>query len=65
MLKRVEIMVDADLLQEVIHRYHLADAREAVHLAFKALLDKTDGEESEDDEYDEFSDLSAWQLRPK
>ena len=62
MLKRVDIMVDDDLLQEVIRRYHLADAREAVHLALKALLDE-DGGKSEEEEYDEFSDLSAWELR--
>jgi Arc/MetJ family transcription regulator len=62
MLKRVDIMVDGDLLDEVIERYHLADAREAVHLALKALLDEKDGAEPAE-EYDEFSDLSAWQRR--
>ena len=62
MLKRVEILVDNDLLQAVIRRYHLADAREAVHLALKALLDEVDGggDGSEEEEYDEFSDPSAW-----
>ncbi|BBX98251.1 type II toxin-antitoxin system VapB family antitoxin [Mycobacterium lacus] len=63
MLKRVDIMVDDDLLQEVIRRYHLADAREAVHLALRALLDDAGAAEPEDHEYDEFSDLSAWQPR--
>jgi Arc/MetJ family transcription regulator len=64
MLKRVEILVDDDLLQEVIRRHHLADAREAVHMALKALLDGDGAEhQPEDDEYDEFSDPSAWQLR--
>ncbi|QLL08285.1 type II toxin-antitoxin system VapB family antitoxin [Mycobacterium vicinigordonae] len=66
MLKRVEILVEDSLLQQVIGKYHLADAREAVFLALKALLDETDQPEHEpkDDEYDEFSDLSAWRLQP-
>ena len=65
MLKKLEIEIDDDLVQEVIHRYHLADVREAVHLALRALLGE-DGEadaEQQDDEYDEFSDLSAWEPR--
>jgi Arc/MetJ family transcription regulator len=62
MLKKVEIEIDDDLVQEAIHRYHLAGAREAVHLALRTLLDK-DGDGEQDDEYDEFSDLSAWQRR--
>jgi len=64
MKKKVEIEIDDDLVQEVIHRYHLADAREAVHLALRTLLveaDNADGEHHED-EYDEFSDPSAWLL---
>jgi len=61
MLKRVEILVDNDLLQAVIRRYHLADAREAVHLALRSLLDADGAEKgSEEEEYDEFSDPSAW-----
>lgn len=62
MLKKVEIEVDDDLVQEAIRRYRLLGTREAVHLALRTLLGKTDGEdcESQDDEYDEFSDLSAW-----
>ncbi|GAB7141883.1 type II toxin-antitoxin system VapB family antitoxin [Mycobacterium riyadhense] len=65
MLKRVEILVDDDLVQEVIRRYHLADAREAIHLALRTLLGEADDGEHDphDDEYDEFSDPSAWQLR--
>jgi Arc/MetJ family transcription regulator len=62
MFKKVEIVIDDDLIQEAIRRYHLADAREAVLLALRTLLGK-DGAAGEqlDDEYDEFSDLSAWQ----
>ena len=30
MLKKVEIEIDDDLVQEAIRRYHLADMREAV-----------------------------------
>jgi Arc/MetJ family transcription regulator len=62
MLKRVEILIDYDLVQEVIRRYHLADVREAVNLALRALIDEADNAEpdSHDDDCDEFSDLSAW-----
>jgi Arc/MetJ family transcription regulator len=60
MLKKVEIEIDDDLVQEAIRRFRVADAREAVHLALRTLLgDNADGEQ--DDEYDEFSDLSAWE----
>jgi Arc/MetJ family transcription regulator len=64
MKKKVEIEVDDDLVQEAIHRYHLADAREAVHLALRTLLNEADnsGRQPHEDEYDEFSDPSAWQL---
>ena len=58
MLKKVEILIDDDLVQEAIRRYHQADAREAVHLALRVLLSKDD---EADDEYDEFSDPRAWQ----
>jgi Arc/MetJ family transcription regulator len=63
MLKTVEIEIDDDLVQEVIRRYHLADAREAVHLALRTLVGETDDPagEQHDDDYDEFSDPSAWE----
>lgn len=62
MLKRVEILVDDDLVQEIIRRYHLADVREAVNLALRALIDEADNAEPDahDEDCDEFSDLSAW-----
>jgi Arc/MetJ family transcription regulator len=64
MFKKVEIEIDDDLVQEAIRRYHLADMREAVHLALRTLLDDTtDANGEQDDIYDEFSDLSAWQTR--
>lgn len=65
MWKKVEIEVDNDLVQEVVSRYRLADAREAVHLALRALLGETHHVAGQlpEDEYDEFSDLSAWQPR--
>jgi Arc/MetJ family transcription regulator len=62
MLKKVEIEIDDDLVQEAIRRYKLAGAREAVHLALRTLLGENAGDEH-DDEYDEFSDLSAWEPR--
>jgi Arc/MetJ family transcription regulator len=58
MRKKVEIEIDTDLVDEAIRRFHLADAREAVHLALRTLLGEAT---EEDDEYDEFSDLGAWQ----
>jgi Arc/MetJ family transcription regulator len=62
MLKKVEIEVDDDLVQEAIRRYKLAGPREAVHLALRTLLSEHAGD-GRDDEYDEFSDLSAWEPR--
>jgi Arc/MetJ family transcription regulator len=61
MKKRVEIEIDDELVQEAIRRFHLADAREAVHLALRTLLGEAGTEDAQGDEYDEFSDLSAWQ----
>ena len=62
MKKVVVIEIDDDLVQEAVHRYCLADAREAVHLALRTLLQADGaGDGQQDDEYDEFSDLSAWQ----
>ncbi|MGH3967704.1 MAG: type II toxin-antitoxin system VapB family antitoxin [Mycobacterium sp.] len=61
MKKRVEIDVDDDLVQEAIRRFHLADTREAVHLALRTLLGESGADDEQDDEYDEFSDLDAWQ----
>jgi Arc/MetJ family transcription regulator len=63
MKKRVEIEIDDELVQEAIRRFHLADAREAVHLALRTLLGEAGAEDAQGDEYDEFSDLSAWQPR--
>ncbi|ORW29150.1 hypothetical protein AWB91_24270 [Mycobacterium paraense] len=63
MKKRVEIEIDDDLVQEVIRRFHVADTREAVHLALRTLVGEADATDDQGDEYDEFSDLSAWQLR--
>jgi Arc/MetJ family transcription regulator len=60
MLKKVEMEIDDDLVQEAIRRYHLADAREVVHLALRTLLD-SDAAGDQEGIYDEFSDLSAWE----
>jgi Arc/MetJ family transcription regulator len=64
MLKSFEVLIEESLVRGVINKYHLADAREAVHLALKALLDDAAEEEHEpgDEDYDEFTDLSAWRL---
>jgi Arc/MetJ family transcription regulator len=61
---KVEIEIDAGLVQEAIRRYHLADTREAVNLALRTLLlgEPTGSEAGQpEDEYDEFSDPNAWQ----
>ncbi|KLO33030.1 type II toxin-antitoxin system VapB family antitoxin [Mycobacterium haemophilum] len=65
MLKKVEIEVDDDLVQEVIRRYGLYGRREAVHLALKALLGEGGAGDltEQDQEYDEFSDPDAWRPR--
>lgn len=63
MKKRVEIEIDDDLVQEAIRRFHLADTREAVHLALRTLLGAAGAGGEQGDEYDEFSDLNAWQPR--
>ncbi len=63
MKKLVEVEIDTDLVEEAIRRFHLADMREAVHLALRTLLGEAGAEGTEDDEYDEFSDLRAWEPR--
>ncbi|ABL03369.1 type II toxin-antitoxin system VapB family antitoxin [Mycobacterium ulcerans] len=60
MLKKVEIEIDDDLVQEAIRRYRLAGPREVVHLALRTLLAEAGEKGGGDDEYDEFSDLSVW-----
>ena len=62
MKKKVEIELDIDLVDEAIRRFHLLDAREAVNLALRTLLNEGDSVE-QDDAYDEFSDLGAWEPR--
>jgi Arc/MetJ family transcription regulator len=61
--RKVEIEIDEELVDEVIHRYHLHGAREAVNLALRSLVhgSHTPGS-SLDEEFDEFSNLDA--LRP-
>ncbi|AYE94292.1 antitoxin VapB [Mycobacterium paragordonae] len=64
MLKRIEVLLDMDLVDEIIRRYHVAGAREAVNLAMRTMLDEADNADpnSHAEDYDEFSDLSAWSL---
>lgn len=40
MRKRMEIEVDLCLVDDAIRRFHLADAREAVSLALRTLLER-------------------------
>ncbi|WP_084260174.1 type II toxin-antitoxin system VapB family antitoxin, partial [Mycobacterium avium] len=39
MKKTVEIEVDVNMIDDAIRRFHLADAREAVNLALRTLID--------------------------
>lgn len=48
--KNVEIEIDTDLVDDAIHRFHLANAPEAVNLALRTLLHGTDPRD-----HDEFS----------
>jgi Arc/MetJ family transcription regulator len=61
MIKKVEIEVDDDLVQEVIDRYHVLDTRGAIELALRSILGLAGpGNVGDlDEEYDEFSDLEA------
>ncbi|MDI3314583.1 MAG: type II toxin-antitoxin system VapB family antitoxin [Mycobacterium sp.] len=62
--RKVEIEIDEELVDEVIRRYHLHGAREAVNLALRSLVHGSDASGSPlDEEVDEFSTLEA--LRPK
>ncbi|MBS4728743.1 type II toxin-antitoxin system VapB family antitoxin [Mycobacterium sp. SM1] len=62
--RKVEIEIDEELVDEVIRRYHLHGAREAVNLALRSLVHGPDTPGSSlDEEVDEFSNLDA--LRPK
>lgn len=62
-LEKMEIEVDDALVHEVIRKYHLHGARDAVNLALRNLLHESDGSDSSlgDDEWDEFSNLDALQ----
>ncbi|OBH26941.1 hypothetical protein A5692_25620 [Mycobacterium sp. E342] len=60
MIRKVEIEIDVDLIDEAVRRFHLADAREAVNLALRTLLTEAEAD-TPAEEYDEFSDLRAWQ----
>ncbi len=61
MIRKVEIEIDVDLIDEAVRRFHLADAREAVNLALRTLLTEAEADAAAAEEYDEFSDLRAWQ----
>jgi Arc/MetJ family transcription regulator len=63
-LEKMEIEVDDVLVEEVIRKFHLHGARDAVNLALRNLLRDPPASDSslDDEEFDEFSDLDA--LRP-
>jgi Arc/MetJ family transcription regulator len=66
MMKKVEVMVDDDLVQEVIHRYRVLDTNRAIHLALRSILGLAGSGNAGDldEEYDEFSDLRALVRQP-
>ncbi|BBY07152.1 type II toxin-antitoxin system VapB family antitoxin [Mycobacterium noviomagense] len=53
-LRKYEIQIDEDLLNEAIRRYHVHGPREAVHLALRTLVRGTDEEELSLEEEDPF-----------
>ena len=63
-LEKMQIEVDEVLVHEVIRKYHLHGARDAINLALRNLLGDSATSDSSlgDDEWDEFSSLDA--LRP-
>ena len=66
MIKKVEIEVDDDLVQQVMRRYRLLDTRGAIHLALRSILGLAGGGNAGrlDEEYDEFSDLNMLVRQP-
>lgn len=61
-LRKYEIQIDEDLLNEAIRRYHVHGPREAVHLALRTLVRGTDEEDTSLEDEDPFG-LGA--LRPQ
>ena len=53
-LRKYEIQIDEDLLNEAIRRYHVHGPREAVHLALRTLVRGTDEEDISLEEEDPF-----------
>ncbi|MGO9035578.1 type II toxin-antitoxin system VapB family antitoxin [Mycobacterium sp.] len=53
-LAKVEIEVDQTLIDEVIQRYHLHSAREAVNLALRSLITVDSEADTDEDEDDPF-----------
>ncbi|HZU50104.1 MAG TPA: type II toxin-antitoxin system VapB family antitoxin [Mycobacterium sp.] len=53
-LRKYEIQIDEDLLNEAIRRYHVHGPREAVHLALRTLVRGTDEEDLSLEEEDPF-----------
>ncbi|BBZ10507.1 type II toxin-antitoxin system VapB family antitoxin [Mycobacterium branderi] len=61
----VEIEVDQTLVDEVIHRYHLRSAREAVNLALRMLVNGSDPAEPSPDTADEVDPFDLGVLDPR
>jgi Arc/MetJ family transcription regulator len=57
-VRKYEIQIDEDLLNEAIRRYHVHGPREAVHLALRTLVRGTEEEDLSLEEEDPFG-LSA------
>jgi Arc/MetJ family transcription regulator len=63
-LEKMQIEIDEALINEVVRKFHLHGAREAVNLALRNLLGEPVASDTPlgDEEFDEFSNLDA--LRP-
>ncbi|EUA20672.1 hypothetical protein I552_6695 [Mycobacterium xenopi 3993] len=57
-LRKYEIQIDEELLNEAIRRYHVHGPREAVHLALRTLVRGSDEEDLSLEEEDPYG-LSA------
>ncbi|ORV96945.1 type II toxin-antitoxin system VapB family antitoxin [Mycobacterium kyorinense] len=61
----VEIEIDQTLVDEVIRRYHLRSAREAVNLALRMLVNSDDAAEPSPDAAEEVDPFDLGVLDPR
>ncbi|ORV14850.1 type II toxin-antitoxin system VapB family antitoxin [Mycobacterium celatum] len=62
---KVEIEIDQTLVDEVIRRYHLRSAREAVNLALRTLVNSSAAPEPSPDAQEEEDPFDLGALNPR